>query len=233
MKTPSERVVVKIAPTNGDGDRFDSIVDVLSREFAGTFSRGTVARVVDDAGARWRDAPIKVFVPTLIHRFARDRLQTAASVAGRLKQEVPEVLFVCVQNAGHSQMGAALITHLAGGRLNARSAGSAPTPRSYLQVLKAMDEVKIDLTSEFPKPLTHDMVRSADVVVTMGCGDVCPIYPGVRYVDWDLPNPSGKELEEVRSLRDEIGARAREFLAELLEGWADTQPGTPPIQRPA
>lgn len=209
---------MKIRPTTGDADYVDSIINVLSREFAGTFSRDTVARVVEDTAARWRDAAITVFVPTLIHRFTRERLRAVALVGGRLKKEVPEVLFVCVHNAGRSQMGAALLAHHAGGRVNARSAGSAPAPQIYYQVLKAMDEVKIDLTNEFPKPLTHEMVQAADVVITMGCGDVCPIYPGVRYVDWDLPDPAGKELEEVRSVRDEIDDRAREFLTELLEG---------------
>ncbi|MDP8930504.1 MAG: arsenate reductase ArsC [Actinomycetota bacterium] len=209
---------MKIRPASDDG-ALDAIVEVLSREFAGTFSRGTVARIVQDTAARWRDAPITPFVPTFTHRFARERLRAVALLGGgHVSKEVPQVLFVCVQNAGRSQMAAALLAHHARGRVGARSAGSAPAPQIYYQVLKAMDEVKIHLAEEFPKPLTHQMVRAADVLITMACGDVCPIYPDVRYLNWDLPDPAEKELEEVRAVRNEIDARVREFLTELLEG---------------
>lgn len=208
---------MKIPPATYDGG-LDPIIEVLSREFAGTFSWGTVARIVEDTAARWCDVPITSFVPTFTHRFARERLRAVALVGGYLNKDVPQVLFVCDQNAGHSQMAAALLAHRAQGRLSARSAGWAPAPRIYHQVLKVMDEVKIDLAEEFPKPLSHEMVRAADVVITLGCGDVCPIYPHVRYLDWNLRGPAGKELEELRSVRDEIDARVRGFLPELLEG---------------
>src|SRR5438105_7702997 len=132
--------------------------------------------------------------------------------------KTPEVLFVCVHNAGRSQMAAALLDRHAGGHVRVRSAGSAPAAEIHPSVVQAMAEVGIDLSREFPKPLTGDAVRQADVVVTMGCGDACPFYPGKRYLDWDLPDPSGKPLEEVRQIRDEIKRRVHELLQDLIPG---------------
>ena len=129
--------------------------------------------------------------------------------------EVPEVLFVCVHNAGRSQMAAGLLGKLAGGRVRVRTAGSEPADRINPVAVEAMREVGVDLTQEFPKPLTDDAVREADVVITMGCGDACPIYPGKRYEDWELEDPAGKELETVRRIRDEIEARVRALVEEL------------------
>src|SRR5438128_1533688 len=129
--------------------------------------------------------------------------------------EVPEVLFVCVHNAGRSQMAAGLLDRYAGGKVRVRSAGSTPADQISPAALQAMAEVGVDLSKEFPKPLTDEAVREADVVITMGCGDACPIYPGKRYLDWDLPDPAGKPLEEVRPIRDEIDRRVRGLLAEL------------------
>jgi protein-tyrosine-phosphatase len=130
--------------------------------------------------------------------------------------EVPEVLFVCVHNAGRSQMAAALLDHHAGGRVRVRSAGSEPVDRINPAVVQAMAEVGLDISKELPKALTDEAVRRSDAVVTMGCGDACPFYPGVRYLDWDLPDPAGKDLEEVRPIRDEIDRRVRALLAELV-----------------
>jgi arsenate reductase len=130
--------------------------------------------------------------------------------------ELPEVLFVCEHNAGRSQMAAALLDHHAAGRVRVRSAGSTPAGRINPAVVEAMDELGIDLSKEYPKPLTDEAVRAADVVITMGCGDACPVYPGKRYMDWDLPDPSGKAVEEVRPIRDEIDRRIRDLLAELV-----------------
>jgi arsenate reductase (thioredoxin) len=129
---------------------------------------------------------------------------------------VPEVLFVCVHNAGRSQMAAALLDRHAAGRVGVRSAGSAPADSINPAVVAAMDEIGIDLSQEFPKPLTDDSVRAADVVITMGCGDACPFYPGKRYLDWELDDPAGKSLAEVRPVRDEIDRRVRDLLAELV-----------------
>lgn len=132
--------------------------------------------------------------------------------------EVPEVLFVCVHNAGRSQMAAALLDHHAGGRVHVRSAGSDPADRVNPAVAAALAEVGLDITLEFPKPLTDKVVCAADVVITMGCGDACPIYPGKRYLDWRLDDPAGKPIEEVRPIRDEIDRRVRALLEELIGG---------------
>jgi arsenate reductase len=129
---------------------------------------------------------------------------------------VPAVLFVCVHNAGRSQMAAALLDHLAEGRVRVRSAGSTPANEINPAVVEAMDEIGLDLSRESPKPLTTESVEAADVVVTMGCGDTCPVYPGKRYLDWELPDPAGRSLAEVRAIRDQIDARVRELLSELV-----------------
>ncbi|HKR50867.1 MAG TPA: arsenate reductase ArsC [Pseudonocardiaceae bacterium] len=134
--------------------------------------------------------------------------------------EVPSVLFVCVHNAGRSQMTAALLQHHAQGQVYVRSAGSAPAEQINPAVRGAMAEIGLDLSREFPKPLTDDVVQTADVVITMGCGDACPVYPGKRYLDWDLPDPAGKTLEEIRPIRDDIDRRIRALLAELVPGTA-------------
>jgi protein-tyrosine-phosphatase len=127
----------------------------------------------------------------------------------------PEVLFVCVHNAGRSQMAAALLNHHARGRVRVRSAGSAPSETINPAVAAALAEVGIDVSREIPKKLSDSAVEAADVVVTMGCGDGCPFYPGKRYVEWELPDPAGRPLEEVRPIRDEIDRRVRGLLAEL------------------
>lgn len=129
--------------------------------------------------------------------------------------DVPEVLFVCVHNAGRSQMAAALLDHYARGRLRVRSGGSAPGERINPAVAAAMAEIGLDLSREFPKPVTDEGVRAADVVITMGCGDACPIYPGKRYEDWALSDPMGQDIERVRPIRDEIDRRVQALLAEL------------------
>jgi arsenate reductase len=128
----------------------------------------------------------------------------------------PEVLFVCVHNAGRSQMAAGLVKLRSEGRIQVRSAGSTPADQINPVAVEAMAELGVDLGEEFPKPLTEDAVRAADVVITMGCGDACPIYPGKRYEDWDVDDPAGEDLETVRRIRDEIDARVRRLVGELL-----------------
>ena len=129
--------------------------------------------------------------------------------------EIPEVLFVCVHNAGRSQMAAGILGELAGSRVRIRSAGSEPAERLNPVVVEAMSEIGIDVSRELPKRLTSDAVSAADVVITMGCGDACPVYPGKRYEDWELEDPSGKDLETVRRIRDEIAERVGGLLDEL------------------
>jgi arsenate reductase len=141
-----------------------------------------------------------------------------SSTRGAIIDDVPEVLFVCVHNAGRSQMAAALLDHHAKGRIQVRSAGSAPSDRINPAVVAAMDELGIDLSSEHPKPLTDEFVKAADVVITMGCGDACPIYPGKRYEDWDLDDPAGQPVAVVRRIRDDIDLRVQQLLAELAPG---------------
>jgi len=130
--------------------------------------------------------------------------------------DIPEVLFVCTHNAGRSQMAAALLDHQAAGRVHVTSAGSQPAARLNSAVVAAMAEVGLDISREFPKPLTNDNVQAADVVITMGCGDACPIYPGKRYEDWDLPDPAGLDLAAVRPIRDDIARRVQQLLSGLV-----------------
>lgn len=132
-----------------------------------------------------------------------------------MSREQPEVLFVCVHNAGRSQMAAVLTSHLSGGRVSVRSAGSDPAERINPAVVQLMGEMGLDLSQEFPKPLSDEVVRAADVVITMGCGDACPIYPGKRYLDWEVDDPAGQPPEVVRGIRDDIEGRVRKLLAEL------------------
>ena len=134
---------------------------------------------------------------------------------GRLPTELPEVLFVCVHNAGRSQMAAALLDHFADGRVYVRSAGSAPADEVNPDVVAAMAEIGIDISKEFPKPMTDEIVRASDVVITMGCGDACPIYPGKRYEDWELVDPAEADLDDVRRIRDELAERVRTLLGEV------------------
>jgi len=137
-------------------------------------------------------------------------------VAANEEPRTPEVLFVCVHNAGRSQMAAGLLAKHAGERIVVRSAGSAPTDEVNPAVVAVMAEVGVDLSHEFPKPLTTEAVEASDVVITMGCGDACPIFPGKRYLDWDLTDPSGLSLEEIRPIRDEIDRRVRTLVADVL-----------------
>ena len=133
-----------------------------------------------------------------------------------MTQEMPDVLFVCVHNAGRSQMAAGLVKLRSHGRIHVRSAGSDPGEEINPAVVEAMADVGVDLSEEFPKPLTDEVVRAADVVITMGCGDACPIYPGKRYQDWAVDDPAGQDVATVRRIRDEIDRRVRTLVAELL-----------------
>jgi protein-tyrosine-phosphatase len=194
----------------------EKAAEALQDEFAGIFSRETIARFIAESVDLLGESKINVFVPVLAHRFARERLKALAQAEGLVTKEQPEVLFVCVQNAGRSQMAAGLVTLRSGGAVHVRSAGSDPAENINALAAQAMAEVGVDLAEAFPKPLTDDVVRAADVVVTMGCGDACPIYPGKRYEDWEVGDPAEAEsLAEVREIRDDIDGRVQRLLAEL------------------
>jgi arsenate reductase (thioredoxin) len=187
----------------------------LRDEFARTFSAETVERFMAESLEALGGVRLKNFVPLFVHRFARERLRALGQVQGTIAKDVPEVLFVCVQNAGRSQMAAALLDHYAEGRVHVRSAGSAPADEVNSDVISAMSELGIDVSKEFPKPMTDEVVEAADAVITMGCGDACPIYPGKRYEDWEVDDPADADLDGVRRIRDDISDRVRTLLAEL------------------
>jgi len=188
----------------------------LAEEFAGVFSQETIERYMAESEDLLGDARINVFVPVLAHRFTRERLMALAQADGAVTKEQPEVLFVCVHNAGRSQMAAGLVKLRSDGRIHVRSAGSAPADEINPAVIEAMSELGVDMSEEFPKPLTDEVVRAADAVITMGCGDACPIYPGKRYEDWQLDDPAGQDLQTVRGIRDDLDARVRKLISELL-----------------
>ena len=188
----------------------------LKAEFAGVFSEETIERNIADSLDLLGGSRINVYVPVLAHRFARERLKAHAQADHLIAKDQPEVLFVCVHNAGRSQMAAGLVKLRSEGRIHVRSAGSAPGSEINPAVIEAMNELGVDMSEEFPKPLTDDFVQAADVVITMGCGDACPIYPGKKYADWELADPAGQDLEAVRDIRDEIDVRVRALVSELL-----------------
>jgi arsenate reductase (thioredoxin) len=190
--------------------------EALQDEFAGTFSRETIARFIAESVDLLGESKINVFVPVLAHRFARERLRALGQAEGLITKEQPEVLFVCVHNAGRSQMAAGLVNLRSDGRIHVRSAGSDPGEEINPAVIAAMEELGVDMGEEFPKPLTDEVVRAADVVITMGCGDACPIYPGKRYEDWVLDDPEGQSLETVRRIRDELDGKVQRLVDELL-----------------
>jgi protein-tyrosine-phosphatase len=142
-------------------------------------------------------------------------LKALAQAEGIVTNELPEVLFVCVHNAGRSQMAAGLVRLRSAGRIHVRSAGSDPADSLNPAVIEAMEEIGVDMSEDFPKPLTDEVVRAADVVVTMGCGDACPIYAGKRYEDWVIEDPAGQDLETVRRIRDDLDARIKALVGEL------------------
>jgi protein-tyrosine-phosphatase len=194
----------------------EQAAEALKDEFAGIFSEQTIARYIAESTDLLGEAHVNVFVPVLVHRFARERLKALGQAEGTIVKAQPEVLFVCVHNAGRSQMAAGLVKLRSEGRIHVRSAGSTPADTINPAVVDAMEELGVDMGEEFPKPLTDEVVRAADVVITMGCGDACPIYPGKRYEDWDLEDPAGQDLSTVRRIRDELDARVQKLIGELL-----------------
>lgn len=188
----------------------------LNVEFASYFGAETIERFLaeslDEILARAR---VRAFIPLFAERFAHDRLWSLAKAEGKLSSDVPVVLFLCVHNAGRSQMAAGWLDHLAGDRVKVMSGGSTPDGEVNENAIVAMKERGIDIGKQFPKPWTDEVVRAADVVITMGCGDACPLYPGKRYEDWEVDDPAGVGLDAVRAIRDDLGRRVEALLASL------------------
>jgi protein-tyrosine-phosphatase len=193
-----------------------STVDELAYSFDGVFTTGEITDAVNRARqALEPQATVHKFLPVLIKRYAEELLSADAQADGRTAKTVPEVLFVCVQNAGRSQIAAALAEHLAPGKIHVRSAGSAPTGELSPLAVEVLAERGINLTDAYPKPLSDSVLHAADIIITMGCGDTCPVFPGKRYEDWDVTDPDGKTLEQVRDIRDDIQTRITALLRDL------------------
>ena len=191
-------------------------ITILSDEFTGTFGQETIERFVfDSLDLLAPSASVHNFLPLLSERFARERLHALARVEGFESSERPSVLFLCVHNAGRSQMAAGWLRHLAGDRVDVFSGGSEPTSRLNPAVVESMSQAGIDISQEFPKPWTDEIVRAADVVITMGCGDACPLFPGKRYEDWDLTDPTALSVDDVALVRDDIRTRVEHLMASL------------------
>jgi len=189
----------------------------LAREFEGTFGAATIERFLhssyDEFAGR---AAVLNFLPLLAERFARQRLRALAKVEGKAMAGTPVVLFLCTHNAGRSQMALGFFNHIAGDRAVAWSGGSEPGTSVNAAAVAAMAERGIDISGEYPKPWTDEIVRAADVVITMGCGDACPVFPGRRYEEWVLDDPNGLDVASVRPIRDEIERRVRALVDELV-----------------
>jgi arsenate reductase len=193
-----------------------SAAKTLQEEFTGTFSSETIEQFLQTSFDQFANrAKFTNFLPLMAERFARQRLRALAKIEGKAADGTPVVLFLCVHNAGRSQMALGWVNHLAGDRAIAWSGGSEPGTEINPAAVQAMAEVGVDISGEFPKPWTDEIVRAADAVITMGCGDACPIFPGKRYEDWVLDDPAGKEVAAVRPVRDEIRVRVEELLASL------------------
>jgi arsenate reductase len=188
----------------------------LENEFGDMFGVETIDRFLHSSYDQFASrASIPRFLPLLAERFARQRLRALARVEGKHHDGKPTVLFLCTHNAGRSQMAMGFFTHLAGDAAVAWSGGSEPSHEINPAAVEAMEERGIDIAHEYPKPWTDEIVQAADVIVTMGCGDACPIFPGRRYEDWKLDDPAGLGVEAVRPIRDEIERRVRQLLDEL------------------
>ena len=202
-------------PTEDQELALASAAERLHAEFGSAFARETIDELLQSSySALATDAKTMAFVSLLAERFARQRLHAMTRLERRDLAQ-PTVLFLCVHNAGRSQMALGWFTHLAHGRAIAWSGGSEPGSEVNPAAIEAMAEVGIDITQEYPKPWTDEIVQAADVVVTMGCGDTCPYFPGKRYEDWELDDPAGQGVAAVRPIRDEIEQRVRALLGSL------------------
>ena len=189
----------------------------LAREFDGTFGAETIERFLHSSYDEFAGRAVVLnYLPLLAEKFARQRLRALAKVEGKGLVGTPVVLFLCTHNAGRSQMALGFFQHLAGERAVAWSGGSEPGEKINASAVAAMAERGIDITAEYPKPWTDEVVRAADVVITMGCGDACPVFPGKRYEEWALDDPAGLTVDEVRPIRDAIERRVRALIDELV-----------------
>nr|ABP44141.1 protein tyrosine phosphatase [Mycolicibacterium gilvum PYR-GCK] len=188
----------------------------LETEFDGMYGMETIERFLHSSYDQFAGrASIPNFLPLLAERFARQRLRALAKIEGKHHDGKPTVLFLCTHNAGRSQMAMGFFTHLAGDAAVAWSGGSEPGNEVNPAAVAAMAECNIDISREYPKPWTDEIVRAADVIITMGCGDACPVFPGLRYEEWKLEDPHGQGVDAVRPIRDEIERRVRALLSEL------------------
>ncbi|HYP91928.1 MAG TPA: arsenate reductase ArsC [Mycobacterium sp.] len=188
----------------------------LQTEFGDMFGVETIERFLHSSYEQFANhATIANFLPLLAERFARQRLRALAKVEGTSNDGKPIVLFLCTHNAGRSQMAMGFFTHLAGDAAVAWSGGSEPGNEVNPAAAQAMAEVGIDISGEYPKPWTDEIVQAADVVITMGCGDACPVFPGRRYEEWVLDDPAGQDVDGVRPIRDDIEERVRRLLTDL------------------
>ncbi|MFC6325313.1 arsenate reductase ArsC [Microbacterium koreense] len=194
----------------------ESVARDLAYRFASTFSAETVSRYVAESYLLLdQRSRVRTHLPTLTARYAAERLDALASASGLVLRGTPEVLFVCVQNAGRSQLAAAYLRHLAGTAVHVRTAGSAPAAAVSPRIVEALAEQGVPFADEYPKPLTDEVVQAADYVITMGCGDACPVYPGRRYLDWDLEDPLTQDDAGLRRVRDQIRERVVDLIARL------------------
>lgn len=188
----------------------------LQTEFGDMFGVETIERFLHSSYEQFANhATIANFLPLLAERFARQRLRALAKVEGKSSDDKPIVLFLCTHNAGRSQMAMGFFTHLAGDAAVAWSGGSEPGNEVNPAAVQAMAEIDIDISGEYPKPWTDEIVQAADVVITMGCGDACPVFPGRRYEEWVLDDPAGQDVDGVRPIRDDIEERVRRLLTDL------------------
>lgn len=188
----------------------------LSEKYAGIFAPETVERYVFESYTTLsRTARIRTHLVNTTLRFAETRLRALAQDQGKIASPVPQVLFVCVHNMGRSQIAAALLSHYAGDRVEVRSAGSLPASEVHPLVIDILTKRGLDLSEAYPKPLTDDVVRAADYVITMGCGDACPIYPGKQYLDWEIPDPAEETTEQVENIVDHIDDRVQDLWKQI------------------
>jgi arsenate reductase (thioredoxin) len=210
----SENTSIQLS--TGERQQLRQGAERLSHEFSGVVNTETIERYMSESLDKLSaSAHISTWLPLLAERFARERLRAVVRLEAGSSVTTPAVLFLCVHNAGRSQMAAGWLRHLAGDRIEVFSGGSEPAESLNQGAVEVMYEVGIDITSRLPMPWSDEVVRAADVVVTMGCGDACPLFPGKRYLDWELEDPAGKSLDEIRPIRDEIERRVRALMAEL------------------